>query len=412
MFRSNLTGYRYCNLAFLVVAAGLAAYSAWRLSGRKIWVALGVGILLTTSRFAYFNVATAVGVIEGAALLLLMACVTLTVLALETGRRAYLHWALLSFAALILTHERFLGVALFVSLAYWFAGKGQSRWLRFAQSALPVGIVASNAYYRSAILRTDVLVRSPGRPLDLDPSHVTLLLGKAAANLVGFNNGPEHLSGLPFQNIGFIGLVLGGLFTGLLLVVGSVFLVRRRRGEGSWALAPAVVLLALLVATAGSASILIGQEHRFLTAPFAAVLLLFALGTSSLGNFAGRLAGLGLLSLGLAISAYYRPPIEEHVYFFQTLRFADSARDRIDNYPASRLTEVLFVTQGDALPRTWYFSYDSFFRIYGNPRIQTKYIANVKDIPSQAWTDLSTVILAETPGGVIDLKARFPRLVA
>ena len=372
-FGGNFTAYRVANLGVHVVNVALVGFLAWRLSRRSRLVTLAAMALVTVSRFNVYFVLQVYGVMEGLALAFMLCMLLAVERAWALGTRRPLLYAYAFFFLAVFTHERFVALGAFLVLTTLVVDVPfRSRLQRVAWAAVPVAVGVSNYAAKALFLETHYFTGVGGQRVEFNPGRSAAFVGRAVLNMVGFNTGPDYLSG---RNIHALGAL--GVFLGLALAVPvAALLVHHLVAERSsllrarWAAwRPYVLAAALFGPLLLTASITFRQEYRWLYAPYVA----FVLGLSwLLGRTPGPKAvraGAVLLVLagGLVVDGYYRHHVERNTYFFAGLRAADSVREEVleEHRSELRSTTVFLVTRGDPTIEGFYLRGGDFFAVYG-----------------------------------------------
>lgn len=373
VFDASFHSYRYVALILQILNVGLVGLLAWRLSKRSWVISVTAMVLVTVSRFNVYFVLQVFGVMEGLAVSFLLGMLLAVHRCYETGRRRPLLAASFLYLLVVFTHERFIVLGPFLLLANLLAPVTFRSWKeRLAWASLPVAVASFNIVVKSIILGIDFFTGPGGQDVSLGQGQVMVHLRRAALNVIGFNTGPDYLSGRNMHALGVVGIGLGMAFAAVVAVVGvwSLARLRRRLAKGELvALRPYGLGLACLLPLLLSASITFRQEYRWLFSPY--VVLILAL-SWALGGEAGRrhtrvLATIAVLATGLAVDGYYRRHVD-NTYFFAGLRTADSIRrEVIDQHRAELGTSTIFiVTNGDRVVQEWYLRDGGFFKIYGD----------------------------------------------
>lgn len=371
-FGADFRAYRISNLCLQIVNVGLVGLLAWRLSRRDMLVAASAMILVTISRFNTYFVLQVFGVMEGIAL----ACMLCTLLAVERAWRLAARRPLLvayaSYLLAVFTHERFVVLGPFLALTTLLIDAPfRSRLQRVGWAAIPVAVAISNFVVKALFLDTEYFTGVGGQRVGFTPAETATFILRALLNVVGFNTGPDYLSGRNMHSLGAVGLLLGLFLAGPVLVLALVEVIRdwrARQGRGwvvlrRYALAGALFLPLLL-----SASITFRQEYRWLYAPYVALVLgvCWVLGRITTRTLRAAAAVLVLLA-GVSVDGYYRRHVE-NTYFFGGLRAVDAVREKILEKHRSELrsTTIFLITRADPVVDTFYLHDGDFFEIYAH----------------------------------------------
>lgn len=370
LFGGSFQAYRNLNLVLQLVNVGLVGLLAWRLAKRNWLVAVSAMTMVTISRFNVYFVLQVFGLMEGLAVTFLVAMLLCVHSFYKSGRRRPLILANACFFLVVFTHERFIVLAPFLVVATLLSpATFRSLRERVAWAAAPLGVAVFNVAVKVYGLGIDFFTGTGGQDVELGPGQILVFLRRALLNVLGFNTGPDYLSGRNMHSLGVLGVCLGVVFVLALGVAGFLAALQWAR-EGSdrrGATRPWLLGASLLGPLLLSASITFRQEFRWLYAPY----IVLVVGVSwVLGRLAPQpriqvLATLAVLVSGLTVDGYYRRHVE-NTYFFGGLRVADSVRQEIvDQYRQDLSSSTVFlVTHGDPVVEGWYLRGGGFFRIY------------------------------------------------
>lgn len=396
-FGINFTSYRTANLVLQGFNVCLVGLIAWRLSKRSWAIAVTAMVLVTISRFNTYFVLQIYGVMEGLALTFVLATILAVMEVYRTASRRALLAASLCYLLATFTHERYIVLGPFLVLATLLAPVPfRSRSRRALWAVLPVLVAFSNVAVKVWALKINYFTAGGGEDVGFTPGQTATFMGRALLNILGFNSGPDYLSGKNMHALGALGTVLGLALT----VPAALAFAALLRSEAPAlregrvvALRKYVLAASLLAPLLLAASISFRQEYRWLYTPF----VVLVLGISwMLGQVpVGRRLRMGLVAAvflgGVAVDGYYRRHVE-NTYFFDGLRTADSVRSEILGRHRSDLdvaTVFIFSHDDPTLPG-WYLRGDGFFKIY----------APGSDL------DVRLVTAIDTPGVVTDVRSR------
>jgi hypothetical protein len=286
----NLVGFDFnawLNLGLLVWSVTCAVFTIFIAKMSKSWIlSIGLGLLLLSSRFAFYQVTNVTGLMENIASLELVVFVILLWGYFRTGGSNRYFWgSLVVLLCLVFTHERFQGLTLVLLVIALLHPVGQplrQRAVRSMASLVPA-ILLTGA--KLAVWSIPLFVgtgSSSGLGFSWETTRDHLIA--AGLNLVGINWGPAYLVGQPFEAHPQWFQMLVGVQAATLVLVGIVvtfgFLSANR--EKRWSelfpqsvnsfLTP-ILLGLLLVALIIPVVITIRIEQRWLLTPFIVALL-------------------------------------------------------------------------------------------------------------------------------------------
>lgn len=445
-FESHLLGAEYrpyfnANLFFQWINVLFVVYLAWHLSNRRHWVAFAMGLMMIISRFTYHYVFPLWGFMEEIALFFLLAII-------YTLRRAYiikrpltLLWPLAFFFLISFTHERFMVLFGFVSLAILLAPMSFKRWYyRLGWAAGPGLILVINYLIKTVLIKVSFFAgagttesgTAQGAAINLNQFFSQIYDG--LLNLIGFNTGPNYLVGKNMGQIGLIGYLLG---FSLLVPLGLLFLLyifqqlfeshgkrfaikslnfNYRLFGYQLANLPAnpvfiqvrnfFLFLVLLGSLLVSASVSTRIDFRWLYSVF----IVFIIGIAYLSGHLIRRTWLSNMLIALIVIAslgvdtFYRQ-YNSNIYFFGSLKTADSAKARvIDAYgPELKQSDIYIITNGLISVTEWPFLDNYFFRLYtANPDLKVNYVDSLAAIPHNPVRLDRTLVFNITNQGQIE----------
>ena len=262
------------------LAAGVYGFSA-KLSRSRVMGFL-MGILFAVSRFAYYQTAQLLGLMEtmGTAFALAMAYCLYRYLRREEHWNRAFGYALAFYFLNCFTHERYM--VLLPMFYYVLVVRKDRKWYRWLAPAVTFAVVL---LIRKLMIGTLSPAGTGGTSVaeTITKEGVVRNFLSEIAYLIGINAGPEHLNGIPWEASPF-GLKLVILFTNLLLFLFCCMVVldllQRRRYSLPLAgvFEDAVLFLGFMIGCLAASAVTIRVEMRWVYAPYVFKLLL----TSSL----------------------------------------------------------------------------------------------------------------------------------
>jgi hypothetical protein len=387
-FGAEYRSYVHVNMAVQVLNACLAAIIAFHAARRSWWIALLAGTTLLTSRLAYYCALVVYGLMEGLSVFFLLTVIGTVLLAYRKKDYRYFWGSLAAYSLLVYTHERYISIAPFLILSVllgWRTFGAPARCVSCVGGVL--AIVLSNVLIKSLLLQSPFLLGTDGKPIEFDLGRFTDFFGRCLANILGFNLGPDYLSGLDLSHAGLRGVCSGVAYSAVLLVGAAAYGWQQFKNKAYVPMAKQVVLLAsLLLPLAAVTAVTSYQEPRWFYAPYVVSLMAAA---SAIVRIESRyylrqmLVG-ALLLTSLNLDSFYR----EHVgncYFLSQMRISDYVKTHvIDHYGPRELNnnEVFLITGKDPAIRDWILYQDDFFRLYTSARnLHVNYVGELTDIP-------------------------------
>jgi hypothetical protein len=268
----------------------------------------------------------------------------------------------------------------------WAPIKFKSLYHRVGIAFVPILILLFNYFLKTMVFHVRFLEGTGGTAIKFDPHQFIHFMITGCANMLGFNAGPDYLSGLSLFEAGRTGYIIGGIFTVLMATLCIVYIYYRCRSKNKisfdW-LRDILLFLALFVPLMASASITIRQEYRWLYAPYVVIIFTVA-------YLAGRIQGtkwlnwvliICILISAVTVDTFYRGYLN-NVFFMDGLKVADSARENIIVKYGSALTQKqLFLVGAHGDIKNWYFLDDKFFKFYtGDQQTHMNYVDDIQDI--------------------------------
>lgn len=281
---SHISGFALFNIIINIFAAFYLYYIAGRLSGSRICSA-AVGICYLVSRFAYYQIGQALGLMETMALVFAIAMLYRLYVFMKSGR-GYAS-VLIIYFLLVFTHERYLSLFPLIYLVLLFrclqSDKGQRiaavrkelyRWI------LPLVELA-------AIIAVRCIAIGHAMPAGTGGTEVgdTFSLGEALKfcveqilYILGINAGPEYLNGIPWEAeprriklITAVGILL--IAAVVLIYIADVICSRKKKGVIAEAVKTGMLFAGFIALCIGCSSVTIRLEMRWIYVSYTAALL-------------------------------------------------------------------------------------------------------------------------------------------
>ncbi|MHB8084687.1 MAG: hypothetical protein ACYDHZ_02540 [Dehalococcoidia bacterium] len=386
-FGTDFRSYIYCNIFIEFLNSCLVSLICYRLSRKQPFVALVAGVMFIVSRFAYFHVLQVFAPLEGLALFSVLLMIFMVLRAYDVRKPIFLIWSSLFYLLAIFTHVRFIAVGGFLVVAILLAPVNfKLRWQRFVIATIPIIILLFNYLLKTLIFKMIFFVGAGGTPIIFDYYQFLKFMFAGSVNMLGFNLGPSYLSGLDVFSAGITGFALGGFLTASMAALILAYIYYQfypAKKINKYEIRNILLFLALFVPLLASASVTFRLEFRWLYAPYVAIIFFVAYlsGRISPAKWVRFLLIICVFISAISVDIYYRRYLD-NVYFFDSLRVADSARDTIiDKYGSSLSQKQIFLIGAGGDVRKWYFQDDKFFKFYtGDPDIKIQYVDSVAEI--------------------------------
>lgn len=384
LFGHTFRAYVLLNVVVEAASATVLASIAWRLSGRKVWVAACAGLAFIIARFSYYAVDQVTGLFEGVALLLALLIVFDVIAAYRLNDLGRARRTLLWFALAIFDDERFIVLAPFIVLAALLhPGARERRRGAALISGGTVAIAGLNYAIKAFVFRTNFFTGTGGADLKPDQSGIARYFIDGLLNVLGFNVGPAYLSGADVSQVGPVGYLLGWVTAIVVVTVLSLWAWRRAR-DGVGLLVRDIVLGgAIFVPLLLSASVAFRQEFRWLYAAYAVALLGLA---AAAGAYRDRPRVVGVVAGGLlcvtAISSLVYRSYLGNVFFMYSMKIAQTVKSTMDAHPGK---PAIIITNGDPSIQGWIFLDHRFFDEYGFERVPLAFVPSAAGVAAIPW---------------------------
>ena len=370
------------------VFLGLLIFNLVRRASRSTWVALAFTLLFCISRFAYFSLIEASGVMEALGLCWFILLLTRALRYENRQRFTDALWLVLLYALLIHTHERYLVLLPFLALLIVWHGRN------LVGRVLPVCLLIATAAMNFGLkswLGLTFLMGTSSEPIHFSLSQISSFFAAGLANLAGISIGPDHLTALSFEGMSFWARFNAFVAAASFLVILIVYCVVAwpRLVREFLRLSPWLLGLAGLV---GTASICIRQEMRWLYAPYVMVLLGIATAAGKIRRPALRY-GLVVFCLLAVISNEYRfRQRVDHYFFAQAQRIADRVYGvTIGHHAEEMKRQPTYIVMSTPCPDLeWVMCGGFLFHYYLGP-VEIHIVSSLREVPA----DPSTLVFSQ-----------------
>lgn len=379
------------NLFLITANAVLASFVAYKLTSMWLPSVIITSTVIILSRFSYFSALQVLGIMENMA----MTFVLLLVLCFYNFiRSAHIKWMAainLLFMMILFTHERF--IVLIVPVFFVIFSQRKELKIKNLLSSLFALILTTLCYFaiRSSVSHARFLTGAGSSSIvdTLNLFQIAAFVSNGALNLLGFNAGPDYLSGKYFMNTGLGGIFVGVLLSGTLAVLFYLFLkqqLKKVKVENN-DLDVIVVLVLMIGGMILASSITFRQEYRWLYTPFAVFVLLINYCLGKIDNLLVKsiLAVMVVVSFA-AVDLFYRQYVG-NVYFMYSSIMANSVKRKIvDEYGGNKSAhkEIFLIVTSDVV-KNWVLAGGYYFQLYA-PEISVHYVKDMIEIPVSTIT--------------------------
>lgn len=388
LFRAHAAAYETLNVLLELANTALLARIVWLLSRRHAALTVAAAIGFVVCRFAYYNVVQVIGVMEGMGILFTLLTVLDAIRAYRENRLWPLARCVLWYALVTFTDERYLVLGLFVVLCVVLHPRMRfERRVSGLLGAGAVGVLVLNVGLKALVFHSAPLTGTGGRAISAS-STIPYFMWTGLQNVLGFNAGPDYLSGKDVAALGFEGYALGALVAIPALVVFGAYAVAAWRERSLFAARAAVLFAALFVPLLLSSAITIRQEFRWLYVPEAVLFIALAAAAprARLRRF-GPLLAIVAFSASALGAVFYRPFLE-NVFFMNAMSIASDVHDEIVRAGAA---PVAVADHGNASLSNWIFMNGEFFALYGFDANGVQLVAEPADV-RRAGTKIISIV--------------------
>ena len=437
--------YWYFNVALNGLLACFLFYFSWVVSKGKKLIPLFLSVVFLSAHFAYYQIAQALGILE--TLALGFSLVTLYFLYQELNEEKHflrnLVFSYLFFFLLVFTHERYIALLPLFYVPLLFRGKSGDRKQAtgtvkqeagkaggkssLLPSLIPFFLPLVQAFLFYAIRKFAIGSFVPKGTGGTEVSE-SFKLGEALQNafaevyyIFGFQKGPEHLNGIPWEKVSpdmrklvYASIAVLAFTVVLSLIFALVRIFKTEKStEGSAGreqkrvklarlrsfIGNNILFLLFIALCIGSSSVTIRVEMRWVYVSFAASLLYFSylLGVSRLPL--GTIFCLAFICLRLPVERYYRSYFPQ-IYFWEDQdRMNSLAEETIEKYGREGvLGKQVYILENKYKMSKFYG--DTFFQVFDEDfsghGTKIHFIQDLNRLPKGANQE-NSLVLEEVP---------------
>ena len=430
--------YWYFNVALNGVLACFLFYFSWVVSKGKKLIPLFLSVVFLSAHFAYYQIAQALGILE--TLALGFSLLTLYFLYQELNEEKHflrnLVFSHLFFFLLIFTHERYIALLPLFYVPLLFRGKSGDRKQAtetaeekksLFRSIITFLLPLVQAFLFYAIRKFAIGSFVPKGTGGTEVSE-SFKLGEALQNafaevyyIFGFQKGPEHLNGIPWEKVSpdmrklvYTSIAVLAFTVVLSLIFALVRIFKTEKSIGSSAgkeqkrvklarlrsfIGNNILFLLFIALCIGSSSVTIRVEMRWVYVSFAASLLYFSylLGVSRLPL--GTIFCLAFICLRLPVERYYRSYFPQ-IYFWEDQdRMNSLAEETIEKYGREGvLGKQVYILENKYKMSKFYG--DTFFQVFDEDfsghGTKIHFIQDLNRLPKGANRE-NSLVLEEVP---------------
>ncbi len=368
----------------------LASIIAYILTSKWMPAVFISSVVIILSRFSYYAALQVLGIMENLAMtfvLLLALCFV------RFARSTNVKWMTLTiilFLLILLTHERFVVLIVPVTFSLFIKRK-ELRTSQFVFLGLALILATSGYFWLREYVSHARFLTGAGSSSIIDTFNVSqaaFYMIKGTMNLIGFNAGPDYLSGKFFLSAGAGGVIVGLFLSGIVGTLFYLFLKQRRNKKSDIELGMVMVLTLMIGGMILASSITFRQEYRWLYTPFAVFVLLVCYFLSKLESFRTKYVMAMLVAISfVSVDVFYRPHMH-NLYLINSAQMANSIkREIVDKHSRTELIQkkIFLVIENDVV-KNWVLARGYFFDLYA-PTIKVHYIKDLSEIPMNSITN-------------------------
>ena len=453
--------YWYFNVVLNGLLACFLCYFSWVVSKGKKIVSLSLSLIFLSAHFAYYQIAQALGILE--TLALGFSLITLYFLYLQLNEEKHflrnLVFSHIFFFLLVFTHERYIALLPLFYVPLFFRGRAGEAKILTGGKILPL----AQAFLFYAIRKFAIgsfIPKGTGGTEVTESFKLEEALQNAFTEvyyIFGFQKGPEHLNGIPWENVAenirklvYASIVVLGIAVFLCLIFALIRISKTDKsigestessigkstesGTGNQSVKttannaandatnksvsnfkkeqkrvkPArlrnfignnILFLLFIAMCIGSSSVTIRVEMRWVYVSFAASLLYFSylLGVSRLPL--GTIFCLAFICLRLPVERYYRSYFPQ-IYFWEDQdRMNSLAEQTIEKYGRDYvLGKQVYILENSYKMSKFYG--DTFFQVFDEDfsghGTKIHFFKDFRELPSEANSS-NSIVLKEVP---------------
>lgn len=275
LFSNNTWLFGYFNLYLFFLISVILFYFLTKIT-KNAFVSFCLSSVFLISRFAYYNLAQALGVMESMSLLFSAIYLYLIWLYFNNKKNKYFWLSLIVFTLLIFTHERFIVLVGMYFIIFVLIGE-KKNIIPYLITLLPVFV---NVVVKSYILNIRTFDGTGGTNI-IDTFKIDSffeLFFSGWLYLFGINKGPAYLNGIASENVpSNINIIIFiGIICFFVMLMGFVLNCLNKKSVKVKYINNIVLLISFISITLVGSSVTIRLEMRWLYVPFIGFLFLLA----------------------------------------------------------------------------------------------------------------------------------------
>ena len=384
LFSGDFWKYQVFNEVLLAIAGTLIAVLVSNLIPNAKFLCWIAGSFIVLARFNLYFILQVLGMMESTALIFSISClISLVKYSRSNSRKYFLLFNIFYFLA-IHSHERYLFLFPVLIWVIVFYSNSKNTKQMVLLCIVPVSIVLENYLIKTLVFQTNFFTGGAAQAIDGSLSDISWFSWRGILNLLGYNSGPDYLSGKNANALGNSSVYLAAIWAipSVLVVVGAIVKMLKnypiaRTLKLTFAFAGTVLSLVL------SASITFRQEYRWLLSPYLVfVVVVFSSAGYLFKSSLQRGAVVLVLVIAGTVNGTYYARYAENTYFFMVQRLTDSINDRIFVQHTTELDNATFIIiDHDSPTFDWAVGGGQFFAAYNPGRnIDIRTVGKMEDI--------------------------------
>jgi hypothetical protein len=408
-FKFDFWKYMAVNVVIHSFTATLFASMIWIIGKKGLSATIFLGIAFALSRFATFPIVVANGPFELLAIPILIGiiwCIYRCTLN-QSDNWSFGIGALLLLCPLILTHERYLVVALWLFLIYMFLPNFRKLpfYQRYILILTSLSIPILFYIYKEIFLSSPFLVGTGGSSISFNLKMILGHMFEAILSIIGINEGPAYLIGirsleLPWFPARFLSIVLIIILSVIsFLMILQIYQDKKNNIKIHIKYQFPILLFSLAMLIIIPPVLTIRMEQRWLYVPFMLLLLTFAWLWGALEGVQKKIVIFLILiySVCSVINDYIIMRHFNNTFYVSSSKFAEMVERDIARKFSEFSGKVYLIAGSDMC--AWVLRNGDFFRIYSGEHREISCIdsGNYKSINIEK----NIKIFSETKSGTL-----------
>ncbi|WP_193726580.1 glycosyltransferase family 39 protein [Paenibacillus guangzhouensis] len=380
LFDNNYQLYFMFNITFNCIIIYFV-YKLLNLISNNKYISYAISLLFITSRFAYYNILQIYGLMEAICTLFLILIILNSYLLYCKGKKSGFLYILILEFLIIFTHERFIAIIpviiLFMHFHLIHEKKKKKKIIAFG---LIVSPIIFYLMFKKLFLKSSILVGTGYTSIKINVYSVIKFFIGGLLNLFGFNIGPEHLNGIPINQVNLTTIIVSVLVLILSMIVFIAAIKGKDKKEKLIEFKIFLIMLMLVCALVLVSSITVYQELRWLQTPYLVFIIYMGYLFAKINSKKLMMILMILFTCcNLKQNSYYKDYIH-NIYFVYSQQISDSAYDEtIKKYGTNIRQYKVFIEKHRDID--WPLLDSLFLKPYlGDDTFKVEYVDNILDV--------------------------------